>query len=62
MTKLIQFHNDNDIPTEFQFFHENSGVFSFDHIDGVIPAKGNMRIKVTFNPIETMIYYDRILF
>jgi len=60
MTKLIRFHNDSDIPTEFQVFHENSGVFSFDHTDGVIPAKGNVRINVTFKPIETMIYYDRI--
>ena len=60
MTKLIRFHNDSDIPTEFQVFHENSGVFSFDHTDGVIPAKGNVRINVTFKPIETIIYYDRI--
>ena len=58
--KLFRVYNDSDIPTEFQIYHDNSGAFSFDVTEGVIPAKSNARVNVTFRPYETMIYYQRV--
>ena len=58
--KLFRVYNDSDLPTEFQIYHDNSGAFSFDVTEGIIPAKSNARVNVTFRPYETMIYYQRI--
>ena len=58
--KLFRIFNDSDIPTEFQLYHDNSGAFFFDVNEGIIPAKSNVRVNVTFRPYETMAYYQRI--
>ena len=58
--KLFRVYNDSDLPTEFQIYHDNSGAFIFDVTEGVIPAKSNSRVNVTFRPYETMIYYQRV--
>jgi hypothetical protein len=58
--KLFRIYNESDVSTEFQIYHDNSGVFIFDIIEGIIPAKSNIRINVTFRPYETMVYYQRI--
>ena len=58
--KLFRVYNDSDLPTEFQIYHDNSGAFFFDVNEGVIPAKSNARVNVTFRPFETMIYYQRV--
>ena len=58
--KLFRVYNDSDLPTEFQIYHDNSGAFFFDVTEGIIPAKSNIRVNVTFRPYETMIYYQRI--
>ena len=58
--KLFRVYNDSDLPTEFQIYHDNSGAFFFDVTEGIIPAKSNARVNVTFRPYETMIYYQRI--
>ena len=58
--KLFRIYNDSDLPTEFHIYHENSGVFIFDINEGIIPAKSNIRINVTFRPYETIVYYQRI--
>ena len=60
MKKLFRIYNDSDIPTEFQIYHDNSGAFFFDITEGIIPAKSNVRVNVTFRPYETMIYYQRV--
>ena len=60
LRKLFRIYNDSDLPTEFQLYHDNSGVFSFDINEGIIPAKSNVRINVTFRPYETIVYYQRI--
>ena len=57
--KLFRIYNDSDSPTEFQIYHDNSGAFTFDITEGIVPAKSNIRINVTFRPYETMIYYQR---
>ena len=58
--KLFRIYNDSDIPTEFQIYHDNSGAFSFDVTEGIIPGKSNIRINATFKPYETIIYYQRV--
>jgi len=58
--KLFRIYNDSDSPTEFQIYHDNSGAFTFDITEGIVPAKSNIRINVTFRPYETIIYYQRI--
>ena len=58
--KLFRIYNDSDLATEFQIYHDNSGAFIFDLNEGIIPAKSNVRINVTFRPYETMVYYQRI--
>ena len=60
MKKLFRIYNDSDSPTEFQIYHDNSGAFSFDVTEGIIPAKSNVRINATFRPFETIVYYQRI--
>ena len=60
MKKLFRIYNDSDLPTEFQIYHDNSGVFIFDVNEGIIQAKSNVRINVTFRPYETMVYYQRV--
>ena len=58
--KLFRIYNDSDLPTEFQIYHDNSGAFSFDITEGIIPGKSNIRINITFRPYETIIYYQRV--
>lgn len=60
MTKLIRLYNDSEVATTYQFFHNNEGPFYIHETQGVIEAKSNVRVNITFRPIETMIYYDRI--
>ena len=60
LTRLFRIHNDSSVPTEFQIYHDNSGVFKFDHLNGIIPPKSNVRINLTFKPFECIIYYQRI--
>ena len=60
MTRLFRIHNDSSVPTEYQIYHDNSGPFKFDNLNGIIPAKGNIRVNLTFKPYECMLYYQRI--
>ena len=60
MRKLFRIYNDSDIATEFQIYHENSGAFSFDVTEGIIPPKSNIRVNATFKPYETIVYYQRV--
>ena len=36
-TRLIRVHNDSNVQTEFQIYHDNSGPFKFDVLNGIIP-------------------------
>ena len=60
MKKLFRIYNDSDLPTEFQIYHDNSGAFSFDVTEGIIPGKSNIRVNATFKPYETIVYYQRV--
>ena len=60
MKKLFRIYNDSDLPTEFQIYHDNSGAFSFDITEGIIPGKSNIRVNATFKPYETIVYYQRV--
>ena len=52
--------NDSDLPTTFQFFTDDKNVYSFSKIEGVVNAKSQTRIIVTFTPQATTNYYERI--
>ena len=39
LKKFIVLHNDSDIDTDYQIFHENCGIFSFENLQGIIPGK-----------------------
>ena len=60
LKKFIVLHNDSDIDTDYQIFHENCGIFSFENLQGIIPGKSNIKIFVTFKPYDTIIYYQRV--
>jgi len=59
-TRMIRIYNESSEPTFFQFFYNNEGVFQLDELQGIIPANSNVRIRITFRPIETVMYYERI--
>lgn len=59
-TRMIRVFNESKESTHFQFFYNNEGVFEFDQLQGIIPSNSNVRIRITFKPIETIIYYERI--
>ena len=59
-TRMIRVFNESHEQTNFQFFYNNEGVFEFDQLQGVIPSNSNVRIRITFKPIEAIIYYERI--
>ena len=60
LTKFIILHNDSDIDTEYQIFHENCGIFSFENLQGILNAKSNIKINVIFKPYDTIMYYQRV--
>jgi hypothetical protein len=42
--------NESDQPTTFQFFVDQSNVFSFSKVEGTIKPKSSARIIVEFYP------------
>lgn len=60
MTKLLRLYNDSEEQTTYQFFYNNDGPFYIHETQGVIEAKSNIRVNITFKPKETMSYYDRV--
>ena len=59
-TQFIILHNDSDIDSEYQIFHKNCGIFSFENLQGILNAKSNIKINVIFKPYDTIIYYQRV--
>ena len=59
-TIMIRVFNESEEPTAFQFFYNNDGAFTIHVTQGLIEAKSNVRVNITFKPKETMIYYDRV--
>lgn len=56
----MNINNDSDLATTFQFFTDDKNLFSFSKIEGVVNAKSQTRIIVTFTPQATTNYYERI--
>jgi hypothetical protein len=59
-TKLIRLYNDSDVPTTYQFFYHNDGPFFIQDLQGTIEARSNVRVNISFKPLETIIYYERV--
>ena len=60
LTKFFILHNDSDVDTEYQIFHENCGIFSFENLQGILNAKSDIKINVIFKPYDTIMYYQRV--
>jgi hypothetical protein len=59
-SRVLTVHNMSDLPIPFQFFNDKKNVFSLSATEGVVKGKSTFRIIVTFNPPNTMNYYERI--
>ena len=59
-TKMIRLFNESEENTQFQFFYNNDHVFILNQLEGVVPAKSNVRVTITFKPKECITYYDKI--
>jgi hypothetical protein len=35
-------------------------LFSFSSSEGVVPARGSVRVIITFNPQQTVNYHERV--
>ena len=52
--------NSSDLQTTFQFITDKSNVFSFSQSEGVVKKNSASRIIITFNPVQTGNYYERV--
>lgn len=58
--RLLNIINDSDLPTSFQFVNDSKNVFSFSKTEGTVNARASTRIIITFNPQQTVNYYERV--
>ena len=48
--RLLNVVNDSDLPTSFQFFTDQSNLYSFSVTGGVVKPHASQRIIITFSP------------
>ena len=63
MTKLIRIYNESDMETDYQIIHTNgNSAFSIGEKEtqGTIRPHTNLRINITFKPILTSLFYERV--
>lgn len=48
--RLLNVVNESDLPTSFQFFTDQSNLFSFSVTGGVVKPHASQRIIITFSP------------
>lgn len=58
--RLVNVVNDSDLATSFQFLVDKVNLFSFSITEGVVPARGSVRVIITFSPVDTISYYERV--
>lgn len=58
--RLVNVVNNSDLATSFQFLVDKKNLFSFSITEGVVPARGSVRVIITFTPQDTVNYYERV--
>ena len=58
--RIVNVVNDSDLATSFQFLVDHRNVFSYSITEGVVAARGSIRVIITFTPQDTIWYYERI--
>lgn len=58
--RLVNVVNNSDLATSFQFFVGQKNLFTFSVTEGVVPARGSVRVIITFNPQGAINYYERV--
>ena len=58
--RIINVVSDSDLATSFQFLVDHRNVFSFSNMEGVVKARGSIRVIITFTPLDTVWYDERI--
>jgi hypothetical protein len=59
-TRVMFFKNNSNMSTRFYFLADADGVFSFDRTHGLIPARMECFVQVTFKPKYPINYYRRM--
>jgi len=60
ITRLINVVNNSDLATSFQFLVDRNNLFSFSIVEGIVPARGSVRVIISFNPQDAGNYYERV--
>ena len=58
--RLVNVVNNSDLATSFQFLVDQKNIFSFSISEGVVPARSSVRVIITFIPLDTVNYYERV--
>jgi hypothetical protein len=58
--RLVNVVNNSDLATSFQFLVDKTNLFAFSISEGVVSARGSVRVIITFNPQETVNYHERV--
>jgi hypothetical protein len=58
--RLVNVVNNSDLATSFQFLVDKNNLFSFSATEGLVPARGSVRVIITFNPLNTSNFYERV--
>ena len=58
--RIVNVVSDSDLATSFQLLVDHRNVFSFSNTEGVVKARGSIRVIITFTPLDTVWYYERI--
>lgn len=58
--RLVNVVNNSDLATSFQFLVDQKNLFSFSISEGVVPAKSSVRVIISFTPVDTLNYYERV--
>jgi Abnormal spindle-like microcephaly-assoc'd, ASPM-SPD-2-Hydin len=51
-SRIVNVVNDSDLATSFQFLVDRRNVFSYSITEGVVSARGSVRVIITFTPPE----------
>nr|XP_056708024.1 cilia- and flagella-associated protein 65 [Euleptes europaea] len=62
LTQPLDITNISDVPAYYQFDIDcRQSIFSFDHPCGILAGMSTVTLKVTFQPMNPMIYYRRVV-
>ena len=59
-SRMLLLQNDSDLPAVFQFYSDKKSIFGLSHTTGTINSKSTFRVIISFNPVNTMNYYQRL--